>query len=283
MVRFDWYQATVKAPVHVVRHCLEALAEGPAEWFQARSAPHGYGVAQRLEDASGLVCQVWHGGTHAYPHAVITGELAQAASELLRAELPDHRVTRADSCMDFIEPGAYDRLQGLAVEVAAARRIKVGTAGDHLLTKEGRSVTLGARQSATYLRIYDKTAEQRSKFASDPVRLAAIPEHWTRLECEVKPQGKDAKEAAALIDPVSLMGSAAWMRDLMGRVAGMDLPPWQATKSWRQSDDDRTYAALLAQYGGVLRRKAEVQGWECLGLQLRDDLAARDAAKGKQR
>jgi hypothetical protein len=36
---------------------------------------------------------------------------------------------------------------------------------------------------------------------------------------------------------------------------------------------------MLAQYGGLLGRIGAAQGWECLGLQIRDDLQAREAAK----
>ena len=74
------------------------------------------------------------------------------------------------------------------------------------------------------------------------------------------------------------MGSAAWMRELMRQVSGLDLVPFEAGRVWRQSDDDRAYAAVLAQYGSLFRRMAAVQGWECLGLQIRDDLAEREAA-----
>jgi hypothetical protein len=186
-------------------------------------------------------------------------------------------------CIDYVEPGAYDRLQGLALGVAKDRGITVGTAGDHLLTLKGRTCYLGATSSHTRLRLYDKAEELRQKFAADPVRLAGIPAELARLECQVRPQTSAAKAAAALVDPISLMGSAAWMRELMRQVAGLELEPFEAGKVWRQSDDDRAYAALLAQYGGLLKRKASESGWECLGLQMRDDLAQREAVRKRLR
>jgi hypothetical protein len=278
VARFDWYQATVRAEVGDVRACLAGLVNS-GTWEAMNRAPHGYGFGQRLVDADGMACMVWWGGTHAYPHAVISGELAQPGAELLRAQLPAHAVTRADVCIDYIEPGSYDRLQGLALGVAKDRGIKVGTAGDHLLTFKGRTCYLGAASSHTRLRLYDKAAELREKFAADPVRLSGVPEEMTRLECQVRPQTSAAKVAASLVDPISLMGSAAWMRELMRQVAGLELHPFEAGKVWRQSDDDRAYAALLAQYGGLLKRRASDSGWECLGLQIRDDLAQREAVR----
>jgi hypothetical protein len=281
MARFDWYQGTVRASVPDIRACLSGLAVGGA-WEPLRKAPHGYAFGDRLVDADGPVGMLWWGGTHAHPHAVVSGEAAQAAAELLRADFPDHSVSRADPCIDYAEAGAYERLQGLAVGVARDRKVKVGTAGDHLVTMEGRTVYLGATSSHTRLRLYDKAAELRGKFAADPVRLATVPAELARLECQVRPQTAEAKRAAAVADPISLMGSAAWMRELMRHVAGLDLEPFVAGKVWRQSDDDRAYAAVLAQYGGLFRRMAAVQGWECIGPQIRDDLAEREEAAGRR-
>jgi hypothetical protein len=247
-------------------------------------APHGYAFGDKLVDVDGAACMVWWGGTHAHPHAVISGELAQPGSELLRAELPAHFVTRADACIDYAEEGAYDRLQGLALIVAKDRGVRVGTAGDHLVTFKGRTCYLGATSSHTRLRLYDKGAELRDKFAADPVRLAGVPEHLARLECQVRPQTSVAKAAAASVDPLSLMGSAAWMRELMRLVANVDLEPFVAGKVWRQSDDARAWAAVLAQYGGLLLRvQKDLGSWECVGLQIGADLAERQLAKARGR
>jgi hypothetical protein len=279
MARFDWYQATVRAEVPAVRECLAELVPG-GSWEPLRKAPHGYGFGDALEGPEGRSALLWWGGSHPYPHVVLSGEDAQPGSELLRAQLPDHSVSRADSCIDYAEPGAYDRLQDLALTVARDRGIKVGTAGDHLLTLKGRTCYLGASASATRLRVYDKAEELRQKFAPDPVRLATVPPELARLECQVRPQTPQARAAAAQASPIELMGSAAWMRELMRLVAGLELEPFQAGKAWRQSDDDRAYAALLAQYGGLLQRiVTDLGSWECLGLQIRDDLQERAEAK----
>jgi hypothetical protein len=283
VARFDWYQATVQAEVVDLKACLADLAPA-GHWEHMNRAPHGYGFGDKLVDADGAACMVWWGGTHAHPHAVISGELAQPGSELLRAELPGHSVTRADACIDYAESGAYDRLQDLALTVAKDRGIRVGTAGDHLLTFKGRTCYLGAPTSHTRLRLYDKAAELRDKFAADPVRLSGVPEHLARLECQVRPQTSVAKVAAASVDPLTLMGSAAWMRELMRLVAGVELEPFEAGKVWRQSDDARAWAAVLAQYGGLFRRaQLELGSWQCVGLQIGSDLAEREEAKARLR
>lgn len=282
MARFDWYQATVRAPVPDVRAVLEGL--GAVKWEPARKAPHGYAFADRLLDPDGQVAAVWWGGVHEHPHVVISGERAQAGAELLRTHLPDHSVSRVDSCIDYAEAGAYDRLQALALGVAQERGVKVGTAGDHLLTMQGRTLYLGSPSSHTRMRLYDKAAELRAQFAANPVRLAAVPEHLARLEVQVRPATPEAKRHAAMLDPVSIMGSAAWVRALMRQVADLELEPFQAGTVWRQSDDDRAYAALLAQYGGLLRRiKDDLGSWACVGEQIGHDLAERALRRERQR
>jgi hypothetical protein len=258
---------------------LEPVCQtGRPQWEDMQRAPHGYHFGRRLVDGDGQVAMVWWGGTHELPHVVSSGETAHPVSEVLRTHF-QHRVTRADACIDYAEPGAYDRLQEMALDVAKECRIKVGTAGDHLLTKEGRTLYLGAASSHTRLRLYDKAAELRHKFRND-IRCESIPAELARLEAQVRPQTVAAKYQAARLSPVELMGSAAWLRELMKRVAGLDIEPFSAGKVWRQADDDRAYAALLAQYGGLLSRiRSDLGDWSCVGDQIGHDLGELDLAK----
>lgn len=281
--RFDWYQATVQAEVPAILAALEGVGctSGGVRWQHLAKAPNGYGFGDRLEDADGTVATVVWGGKHALPHVIATGESAHPVAEVLRTEFRDvHRVTRADACLDFAEPGAYDSLQNVALGVAGELGIKVGTAGDHLLTKQGRTLYVGSTKSHTTLRIYEKGHELRAKFRNQPERWQGVPLELARLECQVRPKTLEAKIAAAYVDPLSLMGSTRWMREVIRRVGGIDLEPFQAGRPWRQSDDDRAYAAVLAQYGALFQRRAQEHGsWEMFGRQLGEDLAQRGAAR----
>ena len=282
--RFDWYQATVESEVGPLLRALEGGFPG-ARWEGMPKAPQGYAFGHRLSDVDGQVCMVWYGGTHELPHVVSSGETAQPVAEVLRAEYGGgrHRVSRADACIDFAEPGADDRLQGIALGVAAEAKVKVSTAGDHLLTKQCRTVYLGAPTSHTRLRIYEKADELRQKYRADPARLASVPAELARLECQVRPQTPMGRVAAAQVDPVVLMGSSRWMRELMRLVAGLDLEPFEAGKPWRQADDDRAYAALLAQYGGLLARiRSDLGSWDMVGRQIGADLAERAAVRARR-
>jgi hypothetical protein len=279
---FDWYQATVRAPVDDV---LEALGSSSERVGLAHGrGHHGYAHSTVLEAADGFRATVWHGGSHEYPHAVITGEAAQAGAELIRAAFPEHFVTRADAREDFGDAGAFDRILPELLEVAKGHRVKVDTRGDHLLTMQGRTVYLGAPSSACRQRLYDKAAELRAKFAADPVKLAQVPEHLARLEAQVRPQTLEARRAFATIEPLAVMGSSAWLREVWQRVAGLELEAVHVGKAWRQADDERAYAYMLAQYGGMLKRVcAELGSWDCVGLQIGVDLAEREEAEMQRR
>ena len=279
MAAFDWYQATVHAPVDDVFEALGAASERSS--LSHGRGLHAYGHSTVLEGSEGFRATVWHGGSHEYPHVVLTGEDAQPGCELIRAAFPgQHFVTRADAREDFADDGAFDRIQAELIEVARRHRVKVDTRGDHLLTKEGRTVYLGAASSACRQRLYDKAAELRAKFAADPVRLAEVPRQLVRLEAQVRPQSHEARVAFASIEPMAVMGSSAWLREVWKRVVGLDLEPVQVGKPWRQADDERAYGYMLAQYGSMLQRVCEDLGsWDMVGRQIGFDLVERQRAK----
>ena len=274
-VRFDWYQGTAVCDPDELRAVISDAAPY-SEWKTKDRAPQGYGIAWTLEDAAGRVCDVWAGGSHQYPHFVASGPSAHVVAEVVRGQLARrHTISRADPCIDFVGPGAYDQLQDACIAIAKATRVKIETAGDHLVTFEGRTVYLGARSSHARARVYDKSAELRAKFANCPDMLEAIPAHLTRLEGQVRPKSPEAKARAATLSPLEFFGAAEWMRELMLLVGGMELSPFEAGTVWRKSDDQRAYAAMVAQYGNMLARMAEDLGsWDNVGRTIGDDLAA---------
>lgn len=276
MAAFDWYEATVRAPVDDV---LEALGAGVLAHGRGL---HGYGYATKVQRED-FEAEVSHGGSQPYPHVKVTGESAHAGAELIRAAFPEHYVTRVDAREDFGDAGAFDRIVPELLEVAKDHRVKVDTRGDHLLTKQGRTVYLGAPSSVCRQRLYDKAAQLRDRFARDPVRLAAVPEHLTRLEAQVRPKGAQVRRAFGCLEPMAVMGSCGWLADVWQRVTGLRLEVVRAGNTWRQSDDERAYGWMLAQYGGLLRRMCEDQGgWDMVGRQLGHDLAERERVRGLQ-
>ena len=282
MPSLDWYQATIPRTENDVLEVLSGLQSGLK--LSHQRGMHGYAHSAGLgTEADGTVARVLYGGTHEYPHAILSGEWAQPGAELIRASFPEHTVSRADVREDFGDAEAYERIQLHVLDVARACRVKVGTAGDHLLTMKGRTVYLGASSSAVRLRLYDKAEEMRSKLPPMQTRGACpiahglargIPEHLTRLEAQIRPHTKEARREFATLEPTEMLGCAYWMREVWRGVAGLELQPVQVGRGWRQSDDERAYRYMLAQYGGVLRRlQGDLGSWACVGMQLGDDLA----------
>lgn len=275
MAGFDWYQATVPAPVNDV---LEALGEG----LGARRLVHGRGRhsfahSTALEGPEGKLGEVLHGGTQEYPHVLFSGDATQAGVEVIRPAFPLHYVTRADARVDFEDADAFERIKGVMLATAEQRRIAVNCAGDWALTNAGRTLYLGSPSSAVRERLYDKAAQLRARFAKDPARLAEVPEHLSRLEAQVRPQTREARERFAAIEPLEVMGSARWLREVWQGVAGTELRPVQVGKVWRQADHDRAWAYMLAQYRGTLLRKLEDHGSPAaVGCQIFQDLAERE-------
>lgn len=280
MASFDWYQGTIPRPVDDVIEVLAGLA--PRLAISHGRGMHGYASATMLGNLDeGTVAKVMHGGSHPYPHAILSGDWAQPGAELIRAEFPLHTVSRIDVREDYTEEGAFDSIQAKLLNVAAGHRVKVGTAGDHLLSMKGRTTYLGSTSSAVRMRLYDKAAEVLAKlpsFGEERQRAYArlginVPEHWTRLEAQIRPATKEAKVELARIEPVEALGCSTWMREVWRQVAGLDLKPVQVGRGYRVQDDERAYRYLLSQYGGLLRRmKVDAGSWECLGLQLGEDL-----------
>lgn len=276
MAEFDWYQGTARTTVDELLEGAFSLAERP--WLDHGKGMHGYGTTTRVQSDAGLVCQVWHGGTHHYPHFVFSGEGSQVGCEMIRARF-DHHVTRLDPKQDFGGEHAFDLMQPVLLGAARDHRIRVSCQGDHLLTKQGRTLGLGAPSSAVGMRMYDKADELRAKFAADPVRLATVPEFLTRVELQVRPQTREAKQRFATIEPVEALGSSAWSRQVWRELLELELEPVRVTVPYRQADHDRAKAYMLAQYGGVLRAMlADAGDWACVGLQLGVDLAERERA-----
>lgn len=284
MVAFDWYQATVRAPVDDV---VEALQDRSArKVLRHVRGVQGYAHCTKLVDADGELgeVEVWHGGTHAYPHVRFTSDAAPGHADILRECFPEHMVSRIDVKEDFGQEGTFDRMLPALLDAARRHRVKVDAQGDHYVTKQGRSLYLGSRKSAVVLRVYDKAAQMRSKLSHDPVRLQAVPEHLTRFEVECKPAHAVVRRACATLKPEAFMGASAWVREAWEAFGGEPVAPLCLTKSWRVSDDDRTYAYVLSAFGALLTRRAEDLGsWECMGLQLRDDIAAVAHAKAELR
>lgn len=270
-MRFDWYQATIpEHPIVLVDTVKAALAPG-GQVVEGRGR-HNYHQSFRINDAQGFrVAEVLAGGNNGDPNITASGEVTPAFVDVVRSCWPSHRVTRFDSAEDFAKEGALDGLEAICRGVAKELRVK-GRAVVPDDPTEGKTYYMGAPTSDNRVRLYDKTAETRRKLPE--CRHAEIPDHWARLEVQVRPI-KEWKAYAAQATPEEAWGFAGWTHELAKRAFSLDIAR-VTMKAGRETDDERAFRHLVIQYGPLLERvMKEVGTWECVGLTIRDALEER--------
>ena len=175
---------------------------------------------------------------------------------------PAHRVTRFDAAEDLAQEGAFEGLETVCRGVAK----DLGVRGRAIVPDdpaEGRTYYLGAPSSDNRVRLYDKTAETRAKLP--PERHGEIPDHWARLEVQVRPR-KEWKAFAAQATPEQARGFAGWTHELAKRAFSLQVERI-TMYAGRETDDERAFRFMVLQYGPLLQRMfRDLGSWDCVGL-----------------
>lgn len=270
MMHFDHYQATIPDDHREVISALRSdLREAIVE-TETGNGRHGYDQTIRFRDAEGArVFEVQAGGMHDRPNVTSSSIYAERLSEAVRRRWKAHRVTRVDVAHDVVQRGAYELLEGVCRDVARRHRLK-GMTISHDDPSQGRTYYLGATSSPIRLRLYDKTAEQRATLPTST--RPTVPDHWTRLELQVRPR-KHQKDQAATMPPGSFWGWTRWTRSLANEALMLDVEKRKPDPTWR-GDPDRALRFMAKQYGRILTAGVEQHGsWEELGLRLAELVA----------
>lgn len=287
-MRFDWYQGTIEDTPQAVIEQVRKLghevrvADGAAKRWRYRQ---GWEI---LHNTRGTVALVMAGGNGEKPHAISTGEAADAFSEVVRDRWPDrHLVTRCDAAQDFNEAGAYGRLRRAARKIAKANRLAFPQIIDPLNPKAGRTQYIGSPSSDYRCRIYEKGWEQIGKlqalFRKQGVTVAVDqmpsilneatgeyvrPEDWTREELQVRPKQEEARRRVAMLTPEQCWGVTPWALDLARETMALDLER-VIMRTRKVSKDEEALRWMCQQYGGPLSRlRADLGDWACVGLEL---------------
>lgn len=273
----DWYAATVSASFVEVESGLSAGLSAVA--VPARGM-HGYPQGTDFTVDGNVVAKMIWGGDRD-PHVWASGADAASLAGLLRAEFPRHSVTRFDSAFDFVEGSPWASLYEscmttadyLPTGEARQRPLKVATVGDWVREEEGfpggRTLYVGSMRSPVFARLYEKGKQMRALY---PDQLDKYPVGWVRLELQVRGSGDVRKELSEL-GPEAVWGASQWSRQLHSLVFGSELSSVLLARH-RPDDDARAWAALLRQYGPLLRRKVSASGellpasWAALGREL---------------
>lgn len=220
---------------------------------------HGYGVRDEIRAGQRCVVSVSHGGAHERALVETSGGDADTVTPLVRRLWPAHRVTRADSCLDWDDPDAWEAVTSEALRVARSAGVSTSVAGDWLDQQRGRTLYVGGTSSAVRLRVYEKGLQMPE--AEKP--------HWVRAEVQVRPQ-KAAKSLVARLEPAEVWGTARWSGRLAETLLGLPVAS-VSMSGWVPPDDQRARAALVAQYGSVLDRwSRDVGGWAQLAVVLEE-------------
>lgn len=262
MMRFDWYQPTISENPIVLVETLKASLAADGEIIEGRGRQN-YRQSFRILDARGeRVAEVLAGGSNGDPNVTASGIVTPRFVEVVREFWPEHRVTRFDAAEDMAQEGALDTLEavcrGLAKDLGIRGRAVVPDD-----PSEGRTYYLGAPSSDTRVRLYDKTAETRGKLP--PERHDEVPDHWARLEVQVRPR-KEWKRYAAQATPEQAWGFAGWTHELAKRALSLQIQRI-TMQAGRETDDERAFRFMVMQYGPLLQRMLRDLGsWDCVGL-----------------
>lgn len=261
-MRWDWYQGTVpERDVQVVSEVIASAYDSLSAWRPAKGM-NGYDRAAELALGHVIKARMMWGGVNADHgvHVIASGDDAPALAARVRQEWPSHKVSRFDACEDYNQPGAYEVLRGMGLKVAKEHDVEAKEVVSHEGDK-GCTLYLGSHKSAVVCRIYEKGKQLGGK----------VP-NWVRAELQVRPKSR-IKELCSRLPPSDVWGLTSWSHTLARRLGNTELQR-VAMSSWRQSDFERCYSAMLRQYGKtLLALQSDLGSWECVGLQLGSDLA----------
>lgn len=275
MLRFDAYTATTKVANHrQLADLMMGLSAGEQISVKEGRGMHTFGHRLGFRDDTGAEFGqiMWGGSQGDLAYIEVKGERTPAAAEALRANYW-HRVTRVDSCADFDAVGAWDALLAPCLEVKKEHRLKGSKFGDwDDFPEDGRTLYLGAPSSVVRARLYEKGKQPDYVHLQKP--------DWVRLELQVRP-AKEAKADYNRISAIDCWGASKWSRDLAAKVLQNHVDPHPAGTTYKLTERDAALRWMCKQYGShLMSLAADLGGWDCVGLTLRETLQELEKANG---
>lgn len=272
-MRFDYYSATVPANPDVILG--EALHVFDMSSFRPCKPVNGYERAGEIFRGDEVLSRLYWGGVNGddESHMLASGARSPALASFLRDKFKDHRVSRADICVDFNQEGSWDHLTRPAFDLIKQRKMNSSTVGDWITpgSPAGRTLYVGSRTSDAYMRIYEKGKQ----LCTDP--------HHVRAELVCQPHKRPLKERLATLEPLECWGSSRWSRQYLEAITGQGVQPLPRSPE-EPTDDDRATNAICRQYGGLLRRLADkVGGFASLGLHLEHLLELQEQEENRRK
>jgi hypothetical protein len=247
--RFDWYSATFHnldvagVPEHLGRSIGASVSLGRGKM--------GYERCATLERDGESLARVYLGASVLDEvHVSVSGDACDEVVPLLRVLWPDHRVSRADSAMDF--QADFALIDARVLAFAEARGIK-----HRLITDSDGGATryLGAVSSEVTVRVYKKSEQLRQM---QPAKASEVPDGIVRAELQARP-GTKVKSAVAGMSADDLWGLGRWTKEFAETFLEIDAER-VSTHFRQESDWLRALRWMGAQYGPAFRRRVDDVG-----------------------
>lgn len=262
--QFDWYQATfhdcgVADLVTVLCSVEDSLSTRPIKGINF----YKHGLSIERPDGH-QIATLFYGGQNGI-NVKATSYNAIAVSNALRSSGYPHRITRMDSCVDWIEPGLFDRLQKKLSAFAVRNNIAIRQDGDWV-RNQGRTLYLGGASSPVWLVLYEKGFEQGH---GDP--------DWVRLEIKTKPDDKDKGYECSAWTPSEAMTPAPWVKRALKVIQYADIRDKCVNVPAAPVGFERAFDAMARQYWRVLVQLAAREGeadldWGYAGVRIQEKL-----------
>jgi hypothetical protein len=297
-VRFDWYQATIQDDP---RRVIGTLGKLGHEVRSNDRVGKMYRYTQGFEvhhRERGVVARIaCDGADMSTAHAWATSDEAQEFADLVREEWPDrHLVTRVDSCQDFIDGKAFQRLRKVGRKVAKQHRVSFPSISDELNPTAGRTQYMGSPSSEYRVRIYEKGWEVIGKAIGalhmrrlnvqasdiDSIRVPGLgrecyPGDWVRAEAQARPKEEAGRRAAAVASPEEMWAFSPWTHEMARDALALDLERFYF-RTRKTSTDEKALRWMCRQYGNMLvRLHGDLGDWPCVGLEIGATLAKIEA------
>lgn len=260
--RFDWYEMTFDSVDDGRERARLAIALGGQ--LQRSRGRNGYAECYAIErDGSTLALVYGRSARLGEVHVVTSSEACDEVVPLVRELWPEHRVSRADSSIDF--EADFEQLDEVAVSFAIARGISYRLVSD---SDGGATRYLGASSSEIRVRVYKKTEQLRALHRE---AAASVPDGIVRVELQARPAKRPIKEAVGSMSADDLWGLGAWSQLFAGEVLGIAAER-VATHFRRPSDWSRALHFLARQYAPMMERRAAVVGVDAVRGELLEAL-----------
>lgn len=181
-----------------------------------------------------------------------------------------HRVSRVDSCEDYDDPTAFERLTAImdgAKDPRVQSTMIAPRDGDR-----GRTFYWGAKSSAAMVRVYEAGKMQERLHHGKP--------DWVRAELQMRPSKSITKLASAFMTPLEVWGLSSWTTRAAEALSHVEVPRYVCPQEPPQFDRTTLYLAR------AFRRhfeemQADFGSWECIGTEIETIWKLDDEAKGK--